>query len=115
MTVVASHRAVHKTERREERLERFVEVASHDLRNPLNVAPGRIDLTRKPCVSTDLETAADAIDRSFDLLTDLLTPACERERVSTTEPVDRAAFAETCLSSVQTPTAALRIDVETVE
>jgi signal transduction histidine kinase len=111
-TVVASRRAVREAERREERLERFVEVVSHDLRNPLNVAQGRIDLARESCASADLETAADAIDRSLDLIADLLTLAREGETVSATEPVDLAALAETCWSSVQTPTATLRVDVE---
>ena len=95
-TVVASRRAVREAERREERLERFVEVVSHDLRNPLNVAQGRIDLARESCASADLETAADAIDRSIDLIADLLTLAREGETVSATEPVDLAALAETC-------------------
>ena len=111
-TVVASRRAVREAERREERLERFVEVVSHDLRNPLNVAQGRIDLARESCASADLKTAADAIDRSLDLIADLLTLAREGETVSATEPVDLAALAETCWSSVQTPTATLRVDVE---
>ena len=110
--VVASRRAVREAERREERLERFVEVVSHDLRNPLNVAQGRIELASASCASADLETAADAIDRSLDLIADLLTLAREGETVSTTEPIDLEALAQTCWSSVQTPTATLRLDVD---
>ena len=110
--VVASRRAVREAERREERLEHFVEVVSHDLRNPLNVAQGRVDLARESCASADLETAADAIDRSLDLITDLLTLAREGETVSTTEPIDLETLAQTCWSSVQTPTATLRLDVD---
>ncbi|PSP69743.1 hypothetical protein BRC79_03670 [Halobacteriales archaeon QH_8_67_27] len=41
---VASEREL---ERQNERLERFASVVSHDLRNPLNVATGRLELARK--------------------------------------------------------------------
>ena len=111
-TAITSRRAIRDAERREERLERFVEVVSHDLRNPLNVAQGRIDLARESCASADLETAADAIDRSLDLIADLLALAREGEAVSTTEAIDLSALAETCWSSVQTPTATLRVGVD---
>lgn len=110
--VVASHSAVRDAARREKRLERFVEVVSHDLRNPLTMAQGRIELARESHSSTDLETAADAIDRSLDLIADLLTLAREGETVSTTEPIDLEAIAATSWSSVQTPTATLRTDVD---
>ncbi|MEZ3117218.1 ATP-binding protein [Halobaculum sp. MBLA0147] len=55
------------------RLEKFASVVSHDLRNPLNVASGRIELAQRECGSDHLAAAEEAINRSQQLIDDLLT------------------------------------------
>jgi signal transduction histidine kinase/CheY-like chemotaxis protein len=73
-------------ERQNERLDDFASIVSHDLRNPLNVASGYLDLARE-----GEETAFDRIDsalgRMNDLIDDVLTLAREGHAV-----VDREAF-----------------------
>lgn len=50
-------------ERQRERLEEFASVVSHDLRNPLNVLEGRLELVRLDCESDHLEAMSRAVDR----------------------------------------------------
>ncbi|WP_435063700.1 sensor histidine kinase [Halobaculum sp. EA56] len=82
-------------ERQNERLDRFVSAVSHDLRNPLNVATGRLDLVAEECDSPHLEDVANAHRRMERLIEDLLAYAR-----AGTESIDRTtvdlseAFAE---------------------
>ncbi|MFW6437199.1 MAG: ATP-binding protein, partial [Halococcoides sp.] len=55
-------------ERQNERLEEFTEVLAHDLRNPLEVARGNLDVL---AAAIDHE-AVDAIDRSLDRMSELI-------------------------------------------
>ena len=109
-----AYTAVLEAERRRDRFERFVEVVSHDLRNPLNVAQGYIDRTRETDNTDHLETASDAIDRSLALITDLLRLAREGEAVSSTERVDLAALTQTCWETTETADATLELDTDQV-
>ncbi|WP_122105244.1 HAMP domain-containing sensor histidine kinase [Halobellus captivus] len=111
-SAVESARAIREAERRRDRLERFVEVVSHDLRNPLNVAQGRLDLARGECDSEHLEPAADAVDRSLALVADLLTLAREGRTVSRVERVTLADAVEESWASVETGDATLVVDPE---
>ncbi len=95
-----------------ERLERFASIVSHDLRNPLNVAEGRLELARTECESEHLDDLAQALDRMSALVDDILALAREGERVSETEAVDLAALSETCWRNVETPGATLVTDTE---
>jgi signal transduction histidine kinase len=82
------------------RLDEFVSVVSHDLRNPLNVAEGRLELAREACTCDDaqehLETVAESHDRMGELVDDLLTLARQGSGVGETEPVDVGALAQRC-------------------
>jgi PAS domain S-box-containing protein len=65
--------------RRNERLDGFASVVSHDLRNPLNVVSGRVDMAHDvsddPAVRDHLDTATEGIERMEDLIADLLALA----------------------------------------
>ncbi|MBX0322973.1 response regulator [Halomicroarcula sp. F13] len=95
-----------------DRLERFASVVSHDLRNPLNVASGRLELVREECDSEHL----DAIDRSLRrmeaLIEDLLMVAKTGEGVSDLEPVDVGAVVEECWATVETGAATLVVETD---
>ncbi|MFB6173115.1 MAG: PAS domain S-box protein [Halobacteriales archaeon] len=93
-------------ERQNERLEEFTSVVSHDLRNPLNVAEGRLELAREECESEHLPEVARAHERMEALIEDLLTLAREGE-VGSLEPVDLDAVAEACWGNVDTSAATL--------
>ncbi|MFB6301297.1 MAG: response regulator [Haloferacaceae archaeon] len=95
--------------RQNERLEEFVGIVSHDLRSPLSVAEGRLELAREECESDHLGAAADAVARSRALVDDLLTLAREGERVTELAAVDLAATAEDCWQHVETSAATLAV------
>jgi len=79
-------------ERQNERLDQFTSIVSHDLRNPLNVAQGRLDLAADDVDSEHLAGVADAHDRMEALVEDLLSLARQGETVDDTEPVDVGAL-----------------------
>jgi len=89
-------------ERTNRRLERFVSVVSHDLRNPLTVASGRLELAREADDSEDLAAASAALDRMSSLIEDSLTLAREHGEATDLEDVDLAATCEECLETVDT-------------
>jgi PAS domain S-box-containing protein len=90
-----------KLKRQNERLEEFTSVVSHDLRSPLTVADGRLELAQEDCESPHLDQAADAIDRSQTLIEDLLTLAQGGQDVSEVEPVALADVAESSWETVE--------------
>jgi PAS domain S-box-containing protein len=61
-----------RLERQNERLDNFASILSHDLRNPLNVAQGRLALVDDRYDDADLAAASAALDRTFDLIDDVL-------------------------------------------
>ncbi|MUW14350.1 PAS domain S-box protein [Halorubrum sp. CBA1125] len=101
-----------KLEQETERLEQFTRVVSHDLRNPLNVAQGRLALAREECDSPHLEDVSRAHDRMSALIEDLLTLAREDGHVNDPEPVPLAELVESCWRSVETGDATIRTNVD---
>lgn len=98
--------------RQNERLEDFVNVVSHDLRNPLNVAVGRLAQARRENDDPHLEGVARAHRRMAELIDDLLTLAREGRPVEATEPVSLAALARASWQTVATSDATLVVDTE---
>jgi signal transduction histidine kinase len=97
-------------ERQNERLERFASMVSHDLRNPLSVAKGRLELAREARDDEDLAATATALERMETLIENLLTLAREGQPVDGTEPVTLAAVAEESWSLVETDDATLTVE-----
>jgi len=100
------HRRRDELERQNERLQEFADVVSHDLRNPLTVATGRVSLARAECDSEHLETVERAHDRMAELIDDLLTLARAGDVIGEPEPVALDALAEACWDQVSTRDAA---------
>mgnify|MGYP006290001387 CR=1 FL=1 len=109
---VASARAVEEAERQRDRLERVVHGVSHDLRNPLNVAQGRLDLARSEGDLGHVDAAASAVDRTLELIADLLTLAKQGEQPEELEPVELSALADECWANVATGAATLVVDTD---
>jgi PAS domain S-box-containing protein len=99
-------------ERQNDRLEAFASVVSHDLRNPLSVAEGHLELARQECASEHLERVQGAHDRMNVLIDDLLALAREGEAATDREAVDLAAVVERCWANVETAGATLTVDVD---
>ncbi|WP_232702740.1 sensor histidine kinase [Halobacterium wangiae] len=98
---------------REERLEEFASVVSHDLRNPLNVARGHLELGRESGDDAHFETADDALDRMERIIDDLLTLAREGDADVDGEVMSLDAAARTAWDAVDTIDADATIDVQT--
>jgi PAS domain S-box-containing protein len=98
--------------RENDRLEEFARVISHDLRNPLNVAQGRIRLLEKECDSEDIDPLADALDRMDTIIEDTLTLAREGNTVADTESLSITDFTRRCWEMVDTTNATLTVEEE---
>ena len=94
-------------EAKNERLEEFASIVSHDLRSPLSVAEGSLELAQETCESDRLDRASDAINRSQVLIEDLLTLAQEGHEVDDIESVDLAELAKESWQTVETKHATL--------
>ncbi|ERH09634.1 MAG: PAS sensor histidine kinase [halophilic archaeon J07HX64] len=93
-----------------ERLEEFVSIVSHDLRNPLSVATARLELVQDSHESEHLVKALNAIDRSQTLIDDLLWLAREGKRVVEIDSVALASVAESSWQTTETASATLDTD-----
>ena len=104
--------------RKNERLEEFASMVSHDLRNPLNVASGHLELARDADPGDDLHEHLDGVRRAHErmdrLIEDLLTLAREGRVTEDLESVALAAFAEQCWQNVDTRNATLRTETDAV-
>jgi len=98
--------------RQNQRLDEFASVVSHDLRNPLNVADGNLELVRTEVDDERLGRVADAIDRMDDLIDNLLTLARYGQSVDDVHPIDLRSVAEDAWSTTDTGNARLRFDGE---
>ena len=94
------------------RLEEFTSVVSHDLRNPLNVAQGHLELARADTENEHLDTVRDAHDRMGRLIDDLLTLARQGETISETDPIDLGELAGACRENLATGEATLSVRID---
>ncbi|MFC5278813.1 ATP-binding protein [Halorubrum rubrum] len=98
--------------RERDRLEEFAGVVSHDLRNPLNVARGNLDMIRDRIGEEgeefpEIDTVARSLDRMDALVEDLLALARRGEAIDETESVTLSALVEECWANVDTADASL--------
>jgi PAS domain S-box-containing protein len=101
--------------RHNERLEKLVSTVSHDLRNPLTVAKGRLQLARAEYDSDDLDSAASSIDRTLELVDELLTLARQGTNIGDVEAVDLSAVVDRCWGNVATAGATLQVELDRTE
>jgi PAS domain S-box-containing protein len=73
--------------RQNERLDEFASIVSHDLRNPLSVVEGSIELYHESGEREHYDRCLEALDRMNRLVGDLLELARQDEAVVDTEPV----------------------------
>ena len=93
--------------RTNKRLEEFTSVVSHDLRNPLQVATGGIEMASIECDSDYLDEAEKGLNRMETLIDDLLMLAREGKEVTDAQPFDLATMINGCWETVDTGQAAL--------
>ena len=100
--------------RQNERLDEFAGIVSHDLRNPLNVARGRVDLAHDETGNDHLDDALDALDRIESIVEHTLTLARKGETVGDTEPVALADVVAASWETVDTGGSVIDIDADGV-
>ncbi|MDS0295823.1 PAS domain S-box protein [Halogeometricum luteum] len=71
-----------------DRLDEFASMVSHDLRNPLSVANGYLELAREDGDPEKFDRVESALDRMDRIVGDLLYLARENEQIRELEPVD---------------------------
>ncbi|VTT86616.1 HTR-like protein [Halorubrum sp. DM2] len=87
-------------ERLNERLERLAGFLSHDLRNPLSVARGYVDLARETGSTERLAAAEEALDRIESMIGEALVMARDPAEIDTEDAaVDLDDLAADCLES----------------
>lgn len=96
--------------RQKERLDEFASVVSHDLRNPLNVISGRIELAKETGDLENLEPAIQATERMNQLVDELLTLARQGQSLGEISGVSLEDAAEEGWSMVDTHQGTLEID-----
>ncbi|MFC7058859.1 sensor histidine kinase [Halovenus salina] len=99
--------------RREQRLDEFASIVSHDLRNPLNIASLHINLADGEDDTEHLDDAEDALDRMEELIDDLLTISQAGYASAETEPTPLAQTARAAWDNVDTGDSSLEIPTNT--
>jgi len=92
-----------------EQLEQFASVVSHDLRNPLNVISGRVQLAHETGGDEHFEAIERAADRMDGLIDELLQLARQGQAVSEPERVILRNVAEDAWLLVEAPAASLEV------
>ncbi len=107
-----AQRARERISQENERLDRFVSVISHDLRNPLSVTSGYIRLAQETGDTAHLDRAQSAVDRMHALIDDLLELARSDKVEPDTEVVDLRRAVERSWEVVPTDAASLEIGTD---
>lgn len=96
-------------QRQNERLEEFASIVSHDLKNPLGVARGRVRLAQETCDSEHLDITVETLDRMEELIDRTLTLARKGQTVGETQRVELASVAKRSWSSAAGQTGRLEL------
>jgi PAS domain S-box-containing protein len=97
-------------ERANEQLEQFASVVSHDLRNPINVARGHLDIVRETGSTESIDEIEVSLDRMETIVDDVLSLARQGKSIGDTEPVEIESVARDAWSHVDTVDATLVVD-----
>jgi len=101
-------------ERENERLEKLASIVSHDLRSPLTVAKGRLDMIEPAGEEDHREAVERAIDRMDRIIDDVLTLTRKGRTVteSEREAIDLAELATESWESVESQKGSLAVETE---
>lgn len=96
--------------RERERLEEFAGTVAHDLRTPLSIATGHLDMVDDS--SKHIDSALDALERMSELIDTLLTLSKQGKTVDDTERLELGEFAESTWNTITTTDDEARIEVD---
>lgn len=104
--ITDQHEYQRQLEEKTEQLDTLISIVSHDLRNPLSVASGNVELLRQDDDDDRLATVADALDRMEELVEETLQTARQDARqdadLSDLEPVSLSRLTEDSWEMVTT-------------
>lgn len=100
-----------RLQQQNEQLDQFASVVSHDLRNPLNIAQGRVGLLQEKCDSEHIDPIERSLLRMEKLIEDLLTLARQGAQVNEFSATDLAGLSDSCWGNVATSDATLQVRV----
>ncbi|ELY63349.1 PAS domain S-box protein [Natrinema versiforme] len=95
-----------------ERLNRFTSIVSHDLRNPIQLAQGRLELLQEECDSAHIADIENALRRMDALTDDLLTLARVGDEAMETEGVVLDEILRESWGTVATKDATLTVETD---
>ncbi|WP_226481818.1 PAS domain-containing sensor histidine kinase [Natrinema amylolyticum] len=107
--VTERKRQQRKLRERNERLDAFARIVSHDLRNPLGVAQGYLDLLEETGDAKYAEKTRNGLERMESIIEDVLAIAREGEWAADTDPVDLESIAREAWDHVSTAEATLSV------
>lgn len=87
-------------ERQNERLDSFASMLSHDIRSPLSVAAGNLELAMEQFESEELQTVNRALSRIDRLLEDILALARDEDLEKSLGAADLAELGDRCWDSL---------------
>jgi len=98
-------------EQSNEKLDQFASIVSHDLRNPLNVIKGRMELLRPGAPDEHVEPILRNVDRMESMIEDLLTLSRAGESVDDPKPVSLATIVADSWAAVSSDDIDLDVDI----
>lgn len=107
--VERTHIRNQELKRQNDRLEEFAGILSHDLRNPLNVAEGYVDLLRREYDDESLDKIAAAHDRMEQIIEETLILARSGQVIDEPQPVSLAELVDQCWANVETREATVEL------
>ena len=101
--------------RENERLERFASVVSHDLRSPLSVATGYMEMAYENGDEEAYERVVNALERMDDIIDDVLAVTRHGGEVTDPTTVDLATLAQNAWDVTEAESATLTAESVTIE
>ncbi len=99
-------------EQKNDRLEKFTSVISHDLRNPIGIAEGYVDLAEETGDHEDFQTVRGALGRMDTMVEELLTMASADTIVEDKESIELVMLAQEAWQTAKTEDATLNMMVD---
>jgi signal transduction histidine kinase len=106
--------ATDRMQRQRDQLEEFTRVVSHDIRNPLGIVDGYLDMAERTGDPEHFQRCRDAVDRMESLIDDLLFLTREGQTIGGREEIDLAALADESWSFVGAEAATLSVETDRV-
>lgn len=105
--------AKERIQKQRDQLEEFASIVSHDLRNPLSVAQGYLDLAEETGDPEKFQRVRNGLNRMDGLIEDLLVLAREGQEIDEKETIDLPTLVEECWSFVSTDDATISVTTDT--